>query len=80
MLLFMIDTMKSHEVATADIPGAFLQTEYDHGYINMKLEGEMVTLLEEINPYYYTDFSGIDKRVREFIYAEAKKGDLQHPR
>ena len=29
VLLFMIDAMEGREVATADIPGAFLQTEYD---------------------------------------------------
>ena len=49
----MIDTMEVREVSTADIPGAFLKTDYDKGDIHIKLEGAMVTLLEEIEPEYY---------------------------
>ena len=52
----MIDAMGGREVATADIPGAFLLTDYDKGYIHIKLEGAIVILLEEIDPYYYKDF------------------------
>ena len=50
MLLCMIDAMEGQEVATADIPGAFLQTYYYKGDIYIKLEGSMVTLLEDIDP------------------------------
>ena len=46
----MIDAMEGREVATADIPGAFLQTDYDKGDIHIKLEGAMATLLEDIDP------------------------------
>ena len=46
----MIDIMEGREVATSDIIGAFLQTNYDKGDIHIKLEGAMVTLLEEIYP------------------------------
>ena len=46
----MIDAMEGREVATADIPGAFLQTDCDKGDIHIKLEGAMVSLLEEIDP------------------------------
>ena len=52
MLSFMIDAMEGRQVATVDNPGAFLQTDYDKGYIHIKLEGAMVTLLEEIDPEY----------------------------
>ena len=45
MLSCMIDAMEGQEVATADIPGAFLRTDYEKGYIHIKLEGAMVTLL-----------------------------------
>ena len=57
VLLFMIDAMEGREVATADIPGAFMQTDYDKGDIHIKLEGAMVTLLEDIEPEYYKYFS-----------------------
>ena len=56
MLSCMIDALEGQEVETTDIPGAFLQTDYDKGDIHIKLEGAMVTLLEEIDPEYYKDF------------------------
>ena len=48
--------MEGWYVATYDISGAFLQTEYDKGDIHIKMEGEMVTLPEDIKPAYYYDF------------------------
>ena len=73
MLSCMIDTMEGREVATADIPGAFLQIDYDKGDIHIKMEGAMATLLEDIDPEYYKDFIFTDKRGRKCINAEAKK-------
>ena len=73
MLLCMIDAMEGLEVATADIPGAFLQTDYDKGDIHIKLEGDMVALLEDIDPEYYKDSIYTDKRVLKCMGAEAKK-------
>ena len=69
----MIDAMEGQEVATSDIPGAFLQTDYDKGDIHIKLEGAMVTLLEEIDLEYYKDLIFTDKRGRKCMYAEANK-------
>ena len=57
MLQCTIDAMEGQEVATAEIPVAFLQTDYDKGYIHIKLEGDMITLLEDIDPEYYKDLS-----------------------
>ena len=37
VLSCMIDAMEGQEVATADIPGAFLQTDYAKGDIHIKL-------------------------------------------
>ena len=37
MLSCMIDSMEVQEVATANIPGAFLQTDYNKGDIHIKL-------------------------------------------
>ena len=50
VILCMIDTMEVWEVATDDTLEAFLQTKYDKGDIHIKLEGYIVTLLEEIDP------------------------------
>ena len=69
----MIDTMEVREVATTDIPGAFLQTNYDKGDIHIKLEGAIVTLLEEIDPEYYMYFIYTDIRERKCMYAESNK-------
>ena len=46
VLFCIIGAMEGREVATANIPGAFLWTDYDKGGLNIKLEGAMVTLLE----------------------------------
>ena len=73
MLLCMIDTMEGQEVATADIPWAFLQNDYGKGDIHIKLEGDMATLLEEIDQEYYKYFIYTDKRGSKCMYAEAKK-------
>ena len=56
MLPFMIGTMEVQDVATSEIPGNFLQTDYDKGDININMEGEMVTQLEKIYLDYYKDF------------------------
>ena len=50
MLSCTIDATEGRDVATADITGAFLQTYYEKGDTHIKLEGEMVTLIEEIYP------------------------------
>ena len=49
MISCMIVAMEVREVATANIPGAFLQTYYDKGDIHIKPEGDMVTILEDID-------------------------------
>ena len=69
----MIDAMEGWEIATADIPGYFLHNNYDKGEIHIKLEGSMVTLLEDSDPEYYKDFIYTDKRGSKCMYAEAKK-------
>ena len=73
MLSFMIYATEIQEVATSDTPGAFLQNDYDKGYIHIKLEGSMVNLIEEIDPEYYKYFIYTDKRRSKCVYSEAKK-------
>ena len=65
MLSFMIDAMEGQEVATTEIPGSFFQTDYAKGYIHIKLEGDMINLLEEIDPEYYIYFIYTDKLGRK---------------
>ena len=73
MLSCMIEAMEGREVATSDTPGAFLKTDYDKVDIHIKLEGGMVTLLEEIDPEYYKYFIYTEKRGIKCVYAESKK-------
>ena len=73
MLFCMLDTMEGWEVATADIPGAFLHTDCGKGDIHIRMEGAMFTLLEEIDPEYYNYFIYTDKCRRKCMYTEAKK-------
>ena len=68
----VIDTMEVQDLATADIPEAILKTDYDKGDIHIKMEGAMVTLLEEICPSYYKDFIYIYSH-KICIYEEFKK-------
>ena len=49
ILLCTIDAMEGRDVSTADTPGDFLNTDYYKGNIYIKLEGDMVVLLEEIS-------------------------------
>ena len=52
MLSCMIYEMEGWDVVTDDIPGYFLQNDYSRGDIHINMEGEMLTLLENINPEY----------------------------
>ena len=65
MISCIIDAMEGWEAETANIPGAFLQNDYGKGYIHIKLEEAMVTLLEDIDPEYYKYFIYTDKRGRK---------------
>ena len=73
MLLCMIDEMEGQEIATSNIPGAFLKTDNDNGDIHIKLKGAMVIILEETKPEYYKDCFYTDKRRRKCMYEESKK-------
>ena len=73
VLSLIIYVIEVPDVATVEIPGALLQTDYNKGYINIKMEGVMVTLMEEIDPAYYKGFVYLDSRGKKCMYAEAKK-------
>ena len=56
MISCTIDATKVQDVATAEIPGYFLQADYKKGDIHINMEVKMVTLFEDIYPAYYKDF------------------------
>eukprot|EP00957_Ditylum_brightwellii_P141087 10748881-Ditylum_brightwellii.AAC.1 len=47
--------MKGHNVATVDIPGAFMQAGMD-GIVHMKIEGTMAELLTKLYPKLYQQY------------------------
>jgi hypothetical protein len=49
MLSCMIDATKHRDVATCDIPGAFMQSKME-GKVIMKLEGVMADIIEKLTP------------------------------
>ena len=67
MISGMIDAMEVRDVATADIKLDFLKTDYEKGDIHINMEGEMVTLLKDIEPDYYKEFIYIDSRKKMHV-------------
>jgi hypothetical protein len=49
-LTCVVDTIKKRDVATADIPGAFMQSKMKQGKVMMKLEGVMAEVILKIDP------------------------------
>jgi hypothetical protein len=79
-LLFscIIDAKEGRDVATADIPGAFMQTDMVDT-VHMVLEGTMVELLVKIDPKLYRKYLLI-KKGKPVMYVQLKKalyGTLQ---
>ena len=58
MLTCMIDTYEGRDVATVDIPGAFLQTKMpkDEKDVHVILDGRMAELLAKIAPETYQEY------------------------
>ena len=62
-----------HNVATADIPGAFLQTEYTEGDTHIVIEGAMVDLLAKVDPVLYEPYIFRGRKGKRMLYAETTK-------
>ena len=70
-ITLVIDAMERRDVATVDIPGAFLQTDAKPGTY-MKITGPMVDILCQINPKLYEKYVTNEKGKR-VLYTEASK-------
>jgi len=64
MLSCTIDAEEQREVATADIPGAFIQADMIDN-VHVKLEGKLAELVAKIDPKAYENFIHMenDKKV-----------------
>ena len=71
MATCLIDATEGRDVATVDIPGAFLQADMDED-VWIKFEGPMVDVLLEIVPERYGPCV-IHYKGKKFLYAKAMK-------
>jgi len=74
LLTGVIDAYEGRDVMTADIPNAFVQTEVDpdDGVILMKIRGDMVDYLVEIDPLRYADYVTIENN-KKILYMRMVK-------
>jgi hypothetical protein len=78
ILTCVIDAMEGRDVATCDIPGAFMQSDMK-GKVVMKLEGVMAEVILKINPRKYTKHV-VKENGKDVIYVILQKalyGTLQ---
>ena len=71
MLSCTIETREGRDVATADIPGAFMQADMDK-LVHVKLEGQMDELLVRLDPKLYRKYVQLEKG-KSVLYVEHKK-------
>jgi Reverse transcriptase (RNA-dependent DNA polymerase) len=71
MLSCVIDAKERRDVATLDIPGAFMQADMDET-VHMKLEGKMAELLVRIDPTHYQQFVRTENG-RVILYVKLNK-------
>jgi hypothetical protein len=71
MLSATIDAMEGREVATVDIPGAFMQADIDE-VVHVKFEGEIAKMLVQMDPKLYRKFVK-DGRGKAVLYVELLK-------
>ena len=71
-LTCVVDAHQKRDVATVDIPGAFMQTDMDNEVVHIRLTGEMARLLAEIDPDTYDEYM-CRERGDDVIYAKLLK-------
>jgi hypothetical protein len=71
MLSCVIDAIERRDIATVDIPGAFMQADMDE-LVHVKLEGKMAELLVMIDPKLYCKHIRIEKG-KQILYVELRK-------
>jgi hypothetical protein len=71
LLSCVIDAEEGRDVATLDIPGAFMQADMDE-LVHMKLEGTMAELLIKLEPKLYRKYVLMEKG-KPVLYVELKK-------
>jgi hypothetical protein len=78
LLSCTIDAKEGRDVATADIPGAFMQTDMD-ATVHVRLSGPLFSLLVRVNPGKYAKFVSKEggKPVMHVLLKKALYGTVQ---
>jgi hypothetical protein len=71
MLSAVIDAMEERDVATVDIPGAFMQADIDE-VVHVKFEGEIAEMLVKLDPQLYRKYIR-DENGKSVLYVELLK-------
>jgi hypothetical protein len=71
MISCAIDSKEGRDVATSDIPGAFMQADMDE-IVHMRVVVKMVDILSQINPLVYKPFIVYENSV-QVIYVLLNK-------
>jgi hypothetical protein len=71
ILTYVIDAIEGRDVATCNIPGAFMQS-YMKGKVLMKLEGVMAEVILKIDPKQYQKYV-TKENGKDVIYVILKK-------
>jgi hypothetical protein len=71
MLSATIDAMEERDVATVDIPGAFMQADIDE-VVHVKFEGEIAEMLVKLDPQLYRKYVK-DENGKSVLYVELLK-------
>ena len=72
MLTSVIDAKEEREVAVADIPNAFVQTEMEGEPVVMKIRGKLAELLVKVAPEVYKNFVVFEKG-QKVVYVRLQK-------
>ena len=72
LLTSIIDALEKRDVATVDIPGAFLHADMEGDDVHVKFEGRLAEMLVKINPQMYRKYIR-DENGKTIMYVQLKK-------
>jgi Reverse transcriptase (RNA-dependent DNA polymerase) len=70
-LTSLIDAAEDRDVATVDIPGAFLQADMDET-VHMRFDGKMAELMSHVDPKLYRKFI-LNEHKKPVLYVKLRK-------
>ena len=71
MISCVIDALEKRDIATVDIPGAFMQADMDE-MVHMRLEGAMAEMLVKLDPKMYWKYIQLEGG-KKVLYVELRK-------